>query len=545
MSSMKADGIAPNAGRLLWAVFVAILAAGVGFSIRGGILGDWGTQFGFTQSELGKITGGGLTGFGIIILLGALLADKVGYGRLMIFAFLMHVASAVLTLAATPVYQSMIASNPDGAKAGAYFCLFWGMFLFAIGNGTAEAVVNPLVATLFPKNKTHYLNILHAGWPGGLIIGGLLSFFMVGKVRWEIQMGLFLIPAVLYGVMLLGQRFPKSEASTHGVAYTDMLKELGMLGALVICLLLGLFFMNDVGWKPAIAWLAAAVVLGVFGATTKFALGPAMLAFLLFIHALVGYVELGTDSWISNITGNIMASRAKGLLLFVYTSALMFTLRFFAGPIVHKISPLGLLFVSAVFGMTGLLFLGGATTAFACIAAATIYGLGKTYFWPTMLGVVSERFPKGGAITIGAIGGVGMLSAGLLGGPGIGYKQDYFASKELKTQDAALYDEYKSETKNAFLFFPEIQGLDGAKVGVIRGKAAGERTPAEATVHEADLHGGRTALKATAAVPATMAVCYLLLILYFKARGGYKQVHIEGEGGRAKEVSDQSKYTEG
>src|SRR5882757_6487807 len=120
------DAIAPNAKRLLWAGFMAILAAGVGFSIRGGILGDWGSQFGFTQTDLGNITGGGLTGFGIIILLGALIADKVGYGRLMIFAFLMHLASAILTLAATPLFKI-------GGKPAAYQCLYWGMFLFAVG----------------------------------------------------------------------------------------------------------------------------------------------------------------------------------------------------------------------------------------------------------------------------------------------------------------------------------------------------------------------------------------------------------------------------
>src|SRR5687767_13960323 len=163
------NGIAPNAKRLLWAGFMAILAAGVGFSIRAGILGDWGRQFGFTQTDLGQITGGGLVGFGIIILLGALIADKVGYGKLMIFAFIMHFLSAVVTLAATPLYDSMKGTNIEGAKDAAYWCLFIGMFMFAIGNGIAEAVENPLVATLFPRNKTHYLNILHAGWPAGLI----------------------------------------------------------------------------------------------------------------------------------------------------------------------------------------------------------------------------------------------------------------------------------------------------------------------------------------------------------------------------------------
>src|SRR5437762_2862035 len=105
-SVVGAAGPDKNAYRLLWAGFMAILAAGVGFSIRGGILGDWGTQFGFTQTELGQITGGGLVGFGVIILLGALIADAVGYGKLMIFAFVMHFLSAVVTLAATPIFTA-------------------------------------------------------------------------------------------------------------------------------------------------------------------------------------------------------------------------------------------------------------------------------------------------------------------------------------------------------------------------------------------------------------------------------------------------------
>src|SRR5215210_7825532 len=201
-----AEAAAPNAQRLLWAGFMAIAASGVGFSIRAGILGQWAEQYGFTQTELGAITGGGLTGFGIIILLSALIADKIGYGTLMVTAFAMHLASAALTLATGAAYAS-------GGKPAAFQCLFWGMFLFAVGNGIAEAVVNPLVATLFPKNRTHYLNILHAGWPGGLIAGGLASTFMVGHVRWEIQMSLFLIPVVIFGAMCLGQSFPRSQAS--------------------------------------------------------------------------------------------------------------------------------------------------------------------------------------------------------------------------------------------------------------------------------------------------------------------------------------------
>ncbi len=484
MSNNDSKGGNTSANRLLWAGFMAILAAGVGFGVRGGILNDWATQYGFTQTQVGEVTGFGLVGFGVVILIGAVLADIIGYGKLMIAAFICHFVGAALCLAATPAFKS-------GGQDAAYACLKWGQIFFSVGNGLAEAVVNPLVATLFPNNRTHYLNILHAGWPAGLVLGSLASTFMVGKTPWEAQWALFLIPTVLYGLMCLGQRFPKSEASQKGVGLGSML--------------------------------------------TEFA-APLLLVLLL-VHAMVGYVELGTDSWISQITGKIMESPQKGLLLFVYTSALMFGLRFVAGPIVHKISPLGLLCTSGVLGFIGLNLLGSASGAMACVVAATVYALGKTFLWPTMLGVVSDRFPKGGAITIGAIGGVGMLSAGLLGGPGIGYKQDRFASEFLQQKNPAAFEQFKADKPSSFLFFKPIVGLDGAKKGAVLDAPEEKLTPEQKAIKpllvEANLHGGRTALKLTSFVPLTMAVIYLLLILYFKAIGGYKAVHIEGTGKNA------------
>ncbi len=510
-------GVAPNAKRLLWAGFTAILAAGVGFSVRGGILGQWAEQFGFTMTELGAITGGGLTGFGIVIIITSLFAESIGYGKLMLAAFALHFVSAVVTLAAPAAFDA-------GGKPAAFQCLFWGMFIFAVGNGVCEAVVNPLTATLFPKNKTHYLNILHAGWPAGLVIGGLASTFMAatvddaGKivspaVDWKIQMSLFLVPVIVYGAMLMGQKFPRSEAASAGIS----------TGQMIASVLTPLFIV------------------------------------LLLIQAMVGYVELGTDSWIAKITGSIMASPQKGLMLFVYTSALMFALRFVAGPIVHRISPLGLLFISAILGAIGLTMLGNAVGAAACIIAATVYACGKTFLWPTMLAVTSEQFPKGGAVAIGLVGGMGMLSAGLLGGPVIGYKQDYFATKSLEDSSAATYARYAVLEPKGMLFLPEVKGLDGAKVGVLAdsGKELADtveklkndgKTDANvdalaawwATAKEyssvddgpvttATLDGGRMALKYTAAVPATMAVLYLLLILYFKAKGGYRPVVLDEE----------------
>lgn len=503
--SVGGDAIAPNAYRLLWAGFMAILAAGVGFSVRGSsVLEEWSKAFGFTQTELGGITGGGLVGFGIIIIVSSFIAESVGYGTLMILAFIMHFLSAVVTLAAPWVFEA-------AGKDATFWCLFIGMFMFAIGNGVAEAVVNPLVATLFPNNKTHYLNILHAGWPAGLIVGGVAAIFMAKTVSWQIQISLFLIPVILYGIMIFGQKMPQSEANKQGITLGQMFVELT----------------------------------------------APLLLFLLLIHALVGYVELGTDSWISRITGSIL-DETTGRWLFVYTSALMFTLRFMAGPIVHKISPLGLLLTSAVLATVGLYTLGGVGSTMAAIAALTIYGLGKTFFWPTMLAVVSERFPRGGAVTLGAVGGIGMLSAGLLGTPAIGFKQDKFASEKLQADAPETFARYKAEKENGFLVF-KTNGLDGAKVGTLDDKGkklAGElevlaKTGAtdknldslnswwstaketasadEGPVKAATLHGSRMALKLTAIVPAIMAVCYLILIMYFKSIGGYKPLHMDGE----------------
>lgn len=214
----SSDSIAPNANRLLWAGFMAILAAGVGFGVRGGILGDWATAYGFTQTQVGEVTGFGLVGFGVIILIGAVLADFIGYGKLLVAAFVCHFLGAALCLAATPAFKS-------GGQDAAYQCLKWGQIFFSVGNGLAEAVVNPLVATCFPNNRTHYLNILHAGWPAGLVLGSLASTFMLGKTSWEAQWALFLIPTIIYGAMCLGQKFPKSEASQKGLGFGTMLAE--------------------------------------------------------------------------------------------------------------------------------------------------------------------------------------------------------------------------------------------------------------------------------------------------------------------------------
>jgi MFS family permease len=561
---------------LFWASFLTLIAAGMGFSIRGDIIVEWGHQFGFTQTELGAIQGMGLFGFGLTIIFFSFFADTVGYGWLMVIAFLLHSSAVLTTLAAPYAFQT-------SGKAGAYWCLYVGQLLFSLGNGTCEAVINPLTASLYPRNKTHWLNILHAGWPGGLVLGALISLGLnqIGGVGWMVRWGIVLAPILIYGLMMLGRPFPQSEAKEHGVSVPSMMGELGLLGAAVAIGMLGIWMSQD--FFPSIlglfnlptsmawlGWVVAGILWIAFGVVARFSLGYVMLAFLFLLHAMVGYVELGTDAWIIDITKTVLSDPNTALAAFIWTNVLMTSLRFFAGPIVHKISPVGLLFGSAVLGTIGLLLLGmpATNTTWLWIGAVTIYGLGKTFYWPTMLGVISERFPKGGALALGFSGGVGMLSAGILGGPMIGYKQDYAATHKLRETDPSAYQRYKSDKPidAPVPGLPAIAGLDNAKVGVLNDngkqlqedldllKKSNQTDPNleklnewwttqarehaatdKPAVREATLYGDRTALTWTAAVPATMAVGYLLLLLYFMARGGYKQVHI---GAKGEEVED-------
>ena len=509
------EALVPNAKRLLWAGFMAILAAGVGFAIRGGIFDNWGAEYGFTAGQLGAIGGAGFSGFCFGIIIGGVVCDKIGYGKLVIVAFALHVLSAVVTFTAS--------------GASAYSSLYWGMFIFAYANGTLEAVANPLVATLFPHNRTHYLNILHASWPAGLVIGSALGWVLDDKMHlsWQLQLSLYLIPTLAYGLMFLGQHMPKSEASEKGLGLGEMLKDVGVAGALVVCYLVSLFCQNALGLSPAVGYGISGVLLLAVAIVTKFSVGS-MLLFVLFVtHALVGAVELGTDGWIQNITGNLFTSE-QGKYLFMWTSAIMFSLRFCANFIEKRLglSPVGILVICAILACTGLNLASSMTSFKVALAALAVYAIGKTFFWPTMLAVASDRFPRTGAIAISIMGGIGMLSAGMIGTPGLGYAKDRFATEALAQSNPAALAHYKAEKPSSFLFFSESAALDGTKLAAAQKVPADQRTPEEAAVAEASIAGDRKTLKTDAFIPAAMAVIYLLLLLYFKTKGGYKVLHL-------------------
>jgi MFS family permease len=482
---------------LFWGCFIALIATAFGFIVRTFLINEWGVQFGLTETQKGEILGVGLWPFAISIILFSLVIDRIGYGKAMVFAFVCHVASAIMTITAT-----------------GYQTLYWATFIVALANGTVEAVINPVVATLFPREKTKWLNILHAGWPGGLVLGGLIALFMGEGTDWRMKVGLILIPTVIYGVMLLGCRWPVHERVAAGVSYKDMLREFGVISAFLVSFLifseLGRVFVQ--GIDPWVIGLVAGVVTALaFGAYTGWALGQPLFIVLLLIMIPLATTELGTDSWITPLMEPQM--QAMGLQagwVLVYTSAIMMILRFFAGPIVHKLSPLGLLAASAAVALVGLLFLSRAEGALI-LAAATLYGFGKTFFWPTMLGVVAEQFPRGGALTLNATGGVGMLGVGVVGAVFLGYIQDTSIDRHLSQEQPAIHAKVRTEKTWVLGSYPTI---DAETVKTLP-------QPEQQAITDISGAAKKAALTTVAVFPAIMLVGYLALIAYYRSRGGY------------------------
>ena len=497
----KNEGAAAPDMKLFYACFVALVTTSFGFILRAIMLPEWGQEFNLTQTQLGEIAGVGLWPFAISIVLFSLIIDKIGYKTAMVFALLCHVTSALLTIFAT-----------------GYWMLYIGTFIVALGNGTVEAVVNPVVATMFKRDKTKWLNILHAGWPGGLVLGGIIALLMGESTAWEFKVALILLPTVAYGIMMLARKFPLNERVQAGVSYKEMLQEVGALGALIIVSMI-IFQLGAVfNWSTVLNISLILAITVLFGLYTK-SLGQPLFIILLLIMIPLATTELGTDSWITDLMTPAMSQLGMqaGWVL-VYTSAIMFVLRFFAGAIVHKISPLGLLAVCSVVAGIGLYLL-SISAGLMILFAATVYGLGKTFFWPTMLGLVAERFPKGGALTLNITGGLGMIAAGVIGAGILGFVQDKSVDSNIlsydKANNTALHTSFVTESKTSI--FGDYQALDQAKL-------ATANADVNATVSEIRDDAKKEALRYIIVFPVIMFVGYTLLILYFRSKGGYKAV---------------------
>lgn len=343
-----------NPQRLFVASCIALLATAMSFAIRGDIMGELELAFGLDKVQLGWISGAAFWGFGLSILFGGTLCDLLGMGRLLKLAAVGHIAGVLLTVFATD-----------------FTMLFAATVVIGIANGFVEAGINPLIATLYRENKTARLVKLHAWFPGGIVVGGVLAFaFTQLGLGWQAKMLLMLLPAAIYATMFFAQRFPDTERKAAGVSTAAMYSELKRPLFLVVFVCM---------------WLTAAT-------------------------------ELGPGQWVSNIFNEVMHSTLQaGVLLLVWINGIMYALRQFGGGLAHRLSPVTLVAVTAPIAALGLWLFGRADTPVLAFAAAALLAVGTAFWWPTMLGLTSERFPRGGALALAMVGAAGAFSTAVAG----------------------------------------------------------------------------------------------------------------------------------
>lgn len=493
--------------RYLFAGCIAAIAAtSFGFVSRAFMVVEWTTLFNLSQTQIGALQGAGLYPFAISIIGFSFAIDRIGYGRTLAFAWCGHVISAAMLI-----------------TAHGYSQLYAGTLIFSLANGALESAVNPVVASLYSKSKTGHLNILHAGWPAGMVMGGLLTIAM-GHLDWRWRVGLFLIPTALYGAMLRGRKFPSQERVSAGVSYRQMLQEFGWAGCLIVSFFIALAVdesLHVCGLSLSAAGIAALTLVPalIFGSIVRRP-GRPLFIFLLAMMILLATTELGVDSWVTALMTPVLSEFGDhaGDWILIYTASLMAIMRVSAGFIVHRISPLALLSAGSLLAAAGLLGMSYAGSAgLLILAAATVYGVGKSFFWPTTLGVVSEQFPRGGALTLNAMGGMGMIAVGVLGNPLLGVLQDVYLDRALQQNNAALYAKVtgESETHFGFTFRP-----------IDEQKALHLNPSQSASLRETFRESSYATLQRVSALPILMFCGYLALIFYFRGRGGYRPVDI-------------------
>jgi MFS family permease len=355
---MHTDAV--NRKKLYYVGNLSIFMIGLGFAVRANIApnlqADIYDKIDLLNSAamLGQALGITFTGFALTLLFGSALVDLVGMKRMLLFSALSYVLGSLGLL---------LAAFMQPGEAVQTIVLI-SLLLTGLGWGAVEAASNPMVAALFPEEKTHRLNILHAWWPAGIVVGGLMGVAISEmSLPWQINVFILLIPSLVMAWWVSSAVFPVTERVAAGVSYSDMLAEL---------------------IRRPLFW--------VFWVCMYFTAGA----------------ELAPGQWVNISLSNVVGM--QGIILLVYVSALMFVMRHFAGPIVARISSVGLMFVSCLAAGIGLYALSLASSPLLAFAAATIWGMGVCFLWPTMLAIVAERFPRGGAVAMGLMGFAGGMA---------------------------------------------------------------------------------------------------------------------------------------
>ncbi len=522
---------------LFWASFLALTAAGVGFVFRGMIPTLWEEQFQITTDQVGSLTGAALWPIAVSMILFSLIVDKIGYKISMLTAFALQAASVVLTIMAKDVNA-----------------MWWACFCAGLGHGVVEAVINPLCATMYKKQKSKMLNILHASWPAGIVLGGVAYITMIGTgsgAAWESTKWIFwimLLPVLFYGIMfILCKKFPVDERIENNVSYIDMLREFGGLGIF----LAATFLIYEVSTQLAIDFgeanklvicLAIGALIGVISGFLLKSGGKFLFFILCLIMIPLATAEIATDGWIRTLMEPIMGAQGAAWAI-VLSAFIMMILRFFAGVPLKYMNPPQLLLLSSVFSIAGLYALSVVPAGIAIFLAFVLYAVGQTFYWPTVLGFTAEQFPKGGAMTLNTVSAMGLLTVGIFGFPFLGAVQNHYKTEAIKSKEPAIVQQVienkttfadttdPKKTVNKPIF--EKKDFFGVKYDSINDKEFSklpEMTDDKRKVINSTLATtSQSSLKVAAVLPAIMAVAFLLIIFWYKAKGGYKPVEITNE----------------
>ena len=345
---------------------VALVVTALTFATRAGMIEPWRSEFVLTAEQVGWIIGTAFWGFTLAMIIGGPLVDVIGMDKILLIAFICHITGILMTIFAT-----------------GFWTLFFSTLFIGIANGSVEAATNPLITAMYVDEKTKKLNKFHVWFPGGIVIGGLLVFVLEKLgLGWRMQMAAMLIPTLLYGLLFFRQKFPHTERVTAGFTYKDMLKA---------CV------------SPLFLFMAACMI-------------------------MTAATELGSNQWMTALLQNVMEKeQLNAILLLVWISGIMAVGRSVAGPIVHLLSPSGVLLSSAVFSGVGLYLL-SILSGYWSFLAAGVFAVGICYFWPTMLGFVNENIPSSGALGLAIMGGIGFLG-GAIAQPVLGRIYDLKVAK--------------------------------------------------------------------------------------------------------------------
>jgi MFS family permease len=383
-----------NTKRLFIASCLALLVTAITFAIRARIEGVFTDDYGLTAEQVGRAFGPAFWGFAVAMFVGGYFIDLVKTRTIVWMAFGMHLIGIVLLLLAKD-----------------YTSLFIANVFIGLGNGSVEAACNPLVATIFPDKKTKMLNRFHVWFPGGIVIGALLAAFIMDLLNlpWQVLVGMLFIPLAIYGFLFFGQKIPETERVASGVTYKEMMRNV----AAPITITLAVIFMILVATVPSISntvtgttttpliivAIVAVLIILEGRVVNKITL---LFPFIFFCMLLTASTELGTTQWINAL---LAENGIHPMIILAVVTGIMAVGRYFAGGLVHRLNPTGVLLGSAIFSFAGLMLLSYSSGPVMTTLSAAVFAVGVCYFWPTMIGVTSEYVPKSGALGMSILGG--------------------------------------------------------------------------------------------------------------------------------------------